>query len=136
MSLKTKFSRLLLLGFGGLFFASACTSASDKTQQQNALLGGWIANAQGETIPAGASVFIGFWEGGAYTIVTRFNGKESRTQGLYDKAGNNLVFDGKTRYSFILNETTGTLRLVSANGTQTVYERVKMELLPADVTSR
>lgn len=139
MDSKEKYRlRALLVASIALFVGTSCANGSfgQSASAQNGLLGGWIANAQSNTIPEGASVFIGFWEGGAYTVVTSFKEKESRMQGTYEHSGEKLIFDGKTRYSYKLNEKNDTLELVRDNGSRTIYERVKMELLPADGASR
>lgn len=110
---------------------SACAS-NEKLSEQNRLLGGWIANAQGKSVPAGASVFIGFWEGGNYTLATRYKNEESRIQGRFLHSGDLLVFDGNVRYKYRLDDAGEALELTSAGGETVRYERVTMELLPAD----
>lgn len=129
--MKKRFLQALCFALA-CFTGSACTSNAEKLSEQNRLLGGWVANAQGKSVPAGASVFIGFWEGGNYTLATRHNNEESRIQGRFLHSGDLLVFDGNVRYNYRLDDAGKVLELTSAGGETVRYERVTIELLPAD----
>lgn len=113
---------------------TACSHTSEKISDP--LLGGWIATPQGENVPAGASVFIGFWHNGTYTLSTKFGKQESRIDGNYACSRNTLYFDfntsKETRYGYTLDKRKNTLVLKAADGTKTRYERVQMDLLPVD----
>lgn len=117
-----------LLGF---IFATACAN-SKKVPEQDGFLGGWVASPQGTTIPEGASVFIGFWQNGTYSIITKFGGKESKTEGFYSRRDDTITFDGKTSYRYFVDTKSNTLYLENSDGLQTRYNRVQMELLPAE----
>ena len=129
--MKKRFLQALCFALA-CFTGSACASNAEKLSEQNRLLGGWVANAQGKSVPAGASVFIGFWEGGNYTLATRYKNEESRIQGHFLHSGNLLVFDGNVRYKYRLDDAGKVLELTSAGGETVRYERVTMELLPAN----
>lgn len=130
--MKKRFLRILFLSLACVFTGTACVNSPDQNKLPNGVLGGWIAGTQDKVIPDEASVFIGFWESGAYTLVTRHNRKESRIQGLYRYTDGKIIFDGKTAYGCKLDRAANTLELTAPDGTRIRYERVKMELLPAD----
>lgn len=128
--MKKRFFVLPAIGAILLISGTACSHTPE--QNSDPLIGGWIASPQGKQVPENAGVFIGFWKNNTYTLKTRYGTREAQTEGIYTRTGENIYFDGKTRYRYRLNEASETLLLESADGTQTRYERVRMELLPAN----
>ncbi len=94
----------------------------------------WVASAEGNDIPKNSSVFLTFREGGAYTMIVRVDGQESRADGSYTATSKKVKFDGKTEYRYKFEDNKETLKMRVRNepsASSTTYKRVVLELEPA-----
>ncbi len=112
-------------------FVAGCTSSGSTPSP---LVGMWVASAEENDIPKNSSVFLTFREGGAYTMIVRVDGQESRADGNYTATSKRLKFDGKTEYRYKLENNKETLTMRVSNDSSapsTTYKRVVLELEPA-----
>ncbi len=112
------------------FVVAGCASSGPSSP----LVGSWIAGADGSAIPENSSVLLTFRENGAYTLITRHAGHESRANGNYSATKKTLKFDDKTSYRYEIDKKAGTLTMRFDDdpaSPATTYRRVVLELEPA-----